>query len=260
MLSASLMKRNVAHCTHLYRRDVRRFFLVPQSIVLSRVIVVGCHLLAPIPRPAIILDSRWASRAFPFCTAPLICSPTIRFLSFSCLVFAEFWADRETASSLCWSVALPALLLGARHIRGDTPSLLRLPSFHSSFCLEKLRHLCLASDDPFLLILRSSSGLEGFHRARHCLDEEVVDCIGRLLGIHDGERTSTCSPRARAPQRLSLPAFFSIQPSSTHTWPVLTMLALLSLFLVLSTFERLLSRESDHACGCSFRVAIGLPV
>ena len=117
------------------------------------------------------------------------------------------------------AVALPALLLGAPNIRGHTPSSLRLLSVHSSFGLEKLRHLCLASDDPFLLILRSSSGLEGLHRARHGLDEEVVDCIGRLLGIHEVSEL-----RLVLLKRVLDSAFhfrlFSMQPSSTHTLPV----------------------------------------
>ena len=82
-----------------------------------------------------------------------------------------------------------------------TPSFVHLLSFIFS-SLEELRHLCAASDHQLLLVLRSS-GQEGLRRARHCLDEEVVDRIGRF---------SRC-PLAR--QRLPLLVFY-IQPSSTR--------------------------------------------
>ena len=147
-------------------------------------IVVRCHLLAPIPRPANILDSRWASHATSFFIASLICSPTIHFLSFSCLVFAEFGL---TEGRRIPPVGLSLFLhfcLGLPTFVGTV-----LLFFASSLLVpplvQKLRHLCAASDDTFLLILRSSSGLEGLHRARHGLDEEVVHCIGNLLGIHE---------------------------------------------------------------------------
>ena len=72
--------------------------------------------------------------SFLYRMVDLLANDSFSVILLPCL--CRVWADRETANSLSWSVALPALLLGARHIRGHTPSFLRLPSFHSSFGLE----------------------------------------------------------------------------------------------------------------------------
>ena len=60
---------------------------------------------------------------------------------------------------------------------------LRLLSFISPL-LQELRYLRTASDDPLLLIFWSP-GLEGLQHARHCFDEEVIDRVGRLFGVHE---------------------------------------------------------------------------
>ena len=113
----------------------------------------------------------------------LIFSPTIRFLSFSCLVFAKFGLiERRRIPSVGLSLFLHFCMGLATFV--VTPLLFFASSLFIPPLVQNLRHSCAASDDPFLLILRSSSGLEGLHRARHGLGEEVVDCIGRLLGIH----------------------------------------------------------------------------
>ena len=74
-------------------------------------ILEKCLLLAPIPRPAHILDKRCATRASPFCSAWLIYSASTRFRSFS--LFCHAWIDRETPNLFGQPVVYPAFLLGA---------------------------------------------------------------------------------------------------------------------------------------------------
>ena len=167
---------------HLRRWDVRRF-----SSFLRALSYRGYRgkVSSSCSHPSSCQNPRrsMASRASPIFTASLSCSPKIRFLSFSCLFFARF---RLMEKSRFPSVNLSLILrfcFGVHHIRGHTP-FFSPPLFSFLLCFGSLRYVCAISDHPLLLILRSSSGLEGLHRARHGLDEEVVDCIG-LLGIHE---------------------------------------------------------------------------
>ena len=56
--------------------------------------------------------------SFLYRMVDLLANDSFSVILLPCL--CRVWADRETANSLSWSVALPALLHGAPHIRGHT--------------------------------------------------------------------------------------------------------------------------------------------
>ena len=93
--------------------------------------------------------------------------------------------------------------------------------------------------------------LSVFCLADHGLDEEVIDRVGRLLGIHGVVEIQLVLLKRLFDTAYHLP-IFAIRSSSTCSWPLQTML-----FLALSVSERVLSPESGHACRCSLPLEVG---
>ena len=90
-----------------------------------------------------------------------------------------------------------------------------------------------------------------FCRARHGHDEEVIDRVGRLLGIHE-----VVELRLVLLKRL-LDTAYHCQSLPSFRLGRVHGLYRPCFFLALSISKRLQSRESGHACRCSLPLEVG---
>ena len=138
MLSTSLLKGSHYPLHPPLSVDCSRGLLSSEHCRAAGILARVLHLAA-IPYPASSLDRR-ASRASPVFGASWSCSPTIRVLSFSCLLLAKCKLTEDAEFHR---------LGGRSHVHGRTPFLARLLSFISPLC-SKRRYLCAVSGFPFL--------------------------------------------------------------------------------------------------------------
>ena len=226
------------------------FFAFSSEHFLPAGILERCLLLAPIPRPASILDKRWASRACRFFRASLNCSPRIRFLFFWCLFFCHAQIDAFFLVSFSFILRL-FFFLGSPLLVATL--LLFASSLSSLHCFQSFvtcaRLLITHSSSPSGLLAK-----RGF-----------AALITFLIKKSLSHQPSSPYPQGnqnsfflQAPflQRLSR-MVFSIRSSSTHSWPPLTRPALLLLFHVPGGFGRLRLPESGGERSCLRMLFVG---